>query len=198
MEEWLIQYGAKAVYLITLLGSFVEGESVILTASALAYKYEQISLINLMMIAFAGSLAADQILFFVGRHYGPRIIETRPSLKKASSRVFYHLHRHSTLFILSFRFIYGIRTASPIIIGAAGVSIKRYAILNVIAAFIWSILSCSVGYMIGYFFADDIEAFITTLGQNMKYTAIGAISLAVAIGVCVYLYRRYKQQKPDA
>lgn len=193
MEAWLHEYGAHFVYFIVLIGSFVEGESVILTASALAYKYEQISLTTLMAVAFTGSLCADQLLFFVGRKYGPRLIETRPSLKEASTKVFYHLHKHSTLFILSFRFIYGIRTASPLIIGAAGVRIKRFAILNFIAAAIWSILSCSVGYMIGYFFADSIEDFIVSLGEYQKYAVIGIACVAIAIGAIIYFRRRSKK-----
>lgn len=190
MEDWILEYGANIVYLATLIGSFVEGESVILTASALAYKYEQISLIKLMGLAFMGSLCADQALFFVGRKYGPRLIETKPKLKKASAKVFYHLHKHSTLFILSFRFIYGIRTASPLIIGAAGVGVKRFAILNVIAAFVWSVLSCSAGYLIGYFFADSIEDFIMNLGKYQKYVVLGVAGIACLVGLYIYMKRK--------
>lgn len=192
MEEWLQQYGAIAVYLTVFVGSFVEGESVILLGCALAYKYEQISLPMLMLLAFLGSLGADQILFFVGRHYGPRLIETRESLKAASERVFYHLHKHRTLFILSFRFIYGIRVASSIIIGAAGVPVRTFAILNVIAAAIWSVLSCSAGYLIGYFFVDDIEAFIAKVAEYQEYAVLGVLGIAVLIaGYVLYKRRRH-------
>jgi len=193
VEEWLQQYGAVAVYLIVFVGSFVEGESVILLGSALAYKYEQISLPTLMFLAFLGSLGADQLLFFIGRHYGPRIIERRETLKKASERVFYHLQKHSTLFILSFRFIYGIRVASSLIIGAAGIPVRKFAILNVIAAAIWSVLSCSAGYLIGYFFADHIADFISKLGKFQEYAVIGGVALAVVAGVVIYYKRRSKQ-----
>jgi membrane protein DedA with SNARE-associated domain len=196
VEEWLQTYGAQIIYLITFVGSFVEGESVILTCSALAYKYDQISLITLMALAFVGSLTADQVLFFVGRRYGPGLIERRESLKKASSRVFYHLHKHNTLFILSFRFIYGIRVASPLIIGASGVSVKRFAILNVIAAFFWSVISCSVGYfIIGYFFADRIGEFISNLHHYQKYVAIGAVAIAAVVGLYIYYKKRRSEEK---
>jgi len=190
VEEWLQAYGPAAIYLIVFIGSFVEGESVILTCSALAYVYDQISLTTLMVLAFLGSFGADQILFFVGRKYGPRMIENRESLKKASTRVFYHLHKHNTLFILSFRFIYGIRTASPLIIGAAGVQVKRFLILNCIAAIIWSVLSCSAGYMIGYFFADDISYYISNLHEYQKYVAFIILGIVATIGLYVYMKRR--------
>jgi membrane protein DedA with SNARE-associated domain len=190
VEEWLQAYGSMAVYLIVLIGSFVEGESVILTASALAYKYDQISLTTLMALAFMGSLCADQLSFFIGRKYGPRIIDRRQSWKDASTRVFYHLHKHGTLFILSFRFIYGIRVASPIIIGAAGVGVKRFAILNFIAAAVWSVISCSGGYLIGYFFADSIEDFIISLGRYQLYAILGIIVIAVLVGLFLHFRRK--------
>jgi membrane protein DedA with SNARE-associated domain len=193
VEEWLQSYGAIAVYIAVLFGSFVEGESVILLASALAYKYDQISLTTLMAVAFLGSLCADQLMFFVGRHYGPRIIESRKSWKQASTRVFYHLHKHSTLFILGFRFIYGIRVASPIIIGAAGIGVKRFAILNVIAAFIWSVISNLGGYLIGYFFADRIVEFIYQIGRYQLYAVSGIAIVAALIG----LYFLYKKRRPE-
>ena len=194
MEEWLQEYGAIAVYLVVFVGSFVEGESVILLGCALAYKYEQISLGTLMFLAFLGSLGADQLLYFIGRHYGPRLIESRESLKKASERVFYHLHKHSTLFILSFRFIYGIRVASSMISGAAGVPVRTFAILNVIAAAIWSVLSCSVGYLIGYFFADRIVEFIEKVAKFQEYAVIGGLGVAALVGGFLY-YRRHRHQK---
>lgn len=190
MEEWLQQYGAIAVYLIVFVGSFVEGESIILLASALAYKYEQISLTTLIILAFLGSLGADQLLYFIGRHYGPRIIENNEKLKKASERVFYHLHKHSTLFILSFRFIYGIRVASSMIVGAAGVPVRKFAILNVIAAAIWATVSCLAGYTIGYFFADSIAEFISNIGKYQERVVIAAVILAAIVGIIIYFKRR--------
>lgn len=151
MEAFIQDWG----YLAVFLGSLVEGESVILTAGFLASQ-GYLSLLKIILISFTGTVIADQLLFFVGQHFGLRIIQRFPKLEEPSQRAFELLHKYDTAFILSFRFIYGIRTISPVIIGAAGVGFRRYAILNVIAAAIWSVLSCSAGYFFGDFLMNRI------------------------------------------
>lgn len=191
MEDFLINYGPGMAYLIMLLGSFVEGESIVLTISALSYRYDSISLPLLMLIAFLGSTCADQLLFFLGKHYGQKVFDRYPWLNDKAERVFEHLHKHSTLFIFSFRFIYGIRVASPIIIGAAKIPTRRFAILNVLAAAIWSAISCSAGYALGYFFADDIEDAFKMLGEYQKHAVFTIFAI-----ICLWAafkYWRYKR-----
>lgn len=131
-----------------LLGSLVEGESVILTACIAAY-FGYMSISKIVIIAFLGTLIADQTLYFVGLKYGRTLIDKRPSLKKPAERAYALLHRWDIWFILSFRFIYGIRTISPVIIGSAGVSPRRFIPLNFLAAVIWTAVSCTVGYFLG-------------------------------------------------
>jgi membrane protein DedA with SNARE-associated domain len=80
------------------------------------------------------------------------VINRFPSLKPRADRAFRLLHRYDNIFILSFRFIYGIRISSPVIIGASGVGVKRFVLLNFIAALIWSVSSC----VVAYYFADLI------------------------------------------
>ncbi len=48
------------------------------------------------------------------------------------------LERHPTGFILAFRFLYGMRTISPVIIGLSGVPFRKFLLLNAIAAGIWA------------------------------------------------------------
>ncbi|MGL4371667.1 MAG: DedA family protein [Alphaproteobacteria bacterium] len=151
MEAFIQEWG----YLAVFLGSLVEGESVILTAGFLASQ-GYLSLLKIILISFTGTVIADQLLFFVGSHFGLRIIQRFPKLEAPSQRAFELLHKYDTAFILSFRFIYGIRTISPVIIGAAGVAFPRFAILNVSAAAIWSVLSCSAGYFFGDFLMNRI------------------------------------------
>ncbi len=193
VEQLLIEYGPTAGYLILLLGSFVEGESVVLTAGFFAYK-GYLSLPLIMFIAFAGSLCADQLLFFLGRIYGPALLQRKPNLKEKADKAFSLLHRYNLWFILGFRFIYGIRTVSPFVIGASGIAVKRFAILNLIAAAIWSVLSCSAGYLLGYFFADEIEYAIDQAIKFQKIT-ISSIILIIAATATFFYFKRKKEKK---
>lgn len=147
MEELIREYG----YWIVFFGSLIEGESVILAASAAAY-HGYLSLSKVILVAFVGTLCADQFFFQIGRRYGKAIFKKFPKLEAPAGKAFGLLHKYDTLFILSFRFIYGIRNVSPIVVGMSGISTLRFTVLNIIAAAIWSLLSCMLGYYGGEFF----------------------------------------------
>ncbi len=190
MEAYLAEYGPSVGYLVLLLGSFVEGESVVLTAGFLSFK-EFLSFPIVVLIAFCGSVTADQLLFFAGRFYGPGLLEKKPAWQEKSQKVFELLHRYNVWFIVGFRFVYGIRTISPFVIGASGIDIKRFAILNIIAGIIWAVLSVSAGYLIGYFFADTIDLMIE---KFIQYQKIG-ITTIIGIIVSIILWKRWRHPR---
>lgn len=193
MEQFFLENGPTIAYIILFLGSLVEGESIVLTAGILAYK-GFLSLPAIIAISFTATLFADQGLFFVGRIYGPSLLDRKPHLKEKSQRVFDLLHKYNVWFILTFRFIYGIRTVSPLIIGTAGIPVKRFVILNFIAAVIWSVLSCYAGYALGHFFGDDLDHMMKTAMKYQKIT-IGAI---IAVITAVFLFRRWRRNKNNS
>lgn len=175
-------------YLAVFLGSLVEGESVILTASAMASQ-GYLSLPKIMIIAFFGTLFADQALFFVGRRFGPSLFTRYPRLKQPSDKAFRLLHKMDTWFILTFRFIYGIRIVSPIVIGAAGISPQRFLPLNFISAVIWTVVSCVGGYMLGDVMMSILENFHT----YQKYFLICIAGIACVVAGIFYWKKKCKQ-----
>lgn len=198
MEDFFVQYGPIVGYIALLLGSFVEGESFVLTAGFLAFK-GYLSLPVTIAVAFTGSVVADQLLYFMGRAYGPRYLSKRPKMKERAERAFTLLHRYNVWFILGFRFVYGIRTVSPLVIGTSGISVKRFAILNVIAGIIWATVSCYAGYYLGYFFADNLSQGIDLAVRFQQYTVGGIIGLILLIaGFVIYRRKRHKKRQVRA
>ena len=145
--DYLIDFIKNWGYIAVFLGSLVEGESVILVACFMAH-LGYLSLTKIMIIAFCGTLFADQALYYVGRYYGPALIQRFHRLHAPANRAFKLLHSWDVWFILSFRFIWGIRTISPIVIGSSGIAPRRYTPFNLIAAIVWTLISCIGGYML--------------------------------------------------
>lgn len=185
--NFLIEQGPLMAYVILFLGSLVEGESVVLTAGYLAYT-GYLSYPKIITIAFMSTLFADQTLYFVGRIYGKKILKRFPHWTPRFEKAFALLHKYNTSFIFSFRFIYGIRTISPVMIGASGIGIQRFAILNVLAGALWAFASCSAGYAIGYFFADQIEQVFHTVVKSQKYI-LGGLLIILGLGFAYYRWR---------
>jgi membrane protein DedA with SNARE-associated domain len=192
--EWLTnliaEHGVWIGYTILFLGSCVEGESVVLFISALSY-YGHLHLPYVMLTAFTATLLADQISFHIGKHYGPGLIKRHPSLQAPSEKVFYYLHKYNTLFIMSFRFVYGIRIAGPIVIGTSGISTLRFTLLNVPAAAVWAVLSCTAGY----YLAPIIETVVKRLSSTGKIIALSLLGTFLIIYVGRKIYYAFNKKE---
>lgn len=137
-------------YLTLFLGALIEGESVVLTISAMAYA-GKFYLPKVMLIAFLGTFIADQALFYLGRYFGARLFARFPKLEKSTAKAFKFLAKYDVPFILIFRFIYGIRIISPVVIGSSKISVAKFTLFNLLAAMLWVFVSCYIGYFIGAF-----------------------------------------------
>jgi membrane protein DedA with SNARE-associated domain len=126
--------------------------------------FGKFQLIKVMFYAFFGTLLADQLLFYIGRFVGVRLLSKFKKLEKKSAYIIQLLEAYDVPFILGFRFVYGIRIISPFFIGLSNISIPKFSILNLIAALIWSIFSCTLGYYIG--------AFSRMLGSEKMYITV--------------------------
>lgn len=178
--RWFIEnYG----YLAVFLGSTIEGELILMTAGYFAY----VGVLDLgwvILSAFLGTLIADQGCFFIGRYYGPKLLERFPTLKKKSEKVFRLLHEYKNLFIMTFRFVYGIRIASPLVIGASQLSPKRFTVLNFPAAFVWAVVIACVGY----FFGGTFEIILDNMHRIQRY----GLFVGAPVILCIWaVYRVY-------
>jgi membrane protein DedA with SNARE-associated domain len=84
------------------------------------------------------------------------------------------LERHGTLFVLSFRFLYGIRNIASAACGIAGMPWPRFAVLNFIGAGIWAASFVAAGWFIGGLLGPE------TLGYAIA--TIGLTALAFFVG----------------
>ena len=91
------------------------------------------------------------------------------------------LDKYHTLFILGFRFLYGIRTVALFVLGASGISPIRYLALNLCGALIWAIV---VG-VLGYYFGHGIEVLLGEIKQYEEWIIIGLL-LVGATGWILY------------
>lgn len=185
--EWIQTWG----YVAVLIGAMVEGESVILTACVMAY-LGYLSFTKVVIIAFLGTLIADQVMYYVGRHYGDRILEYFPKMRAPANKAFILLHKWDIWFILSFRFIYGIRMISPVIIGSSGISPARFIPLNLAAAIVWTAISCAGGYLLG----SVVESIDFKLIE--KYIALFSVLLLISLGgIGYYAWKKLSSSPPE-
>jgi membrane protein DedA with SNARE-associated domain len=98
---------------------------------------------------------------------------------------------HPTLFILSFRFIYGVRNIAPFVIGISGVARLRYMALNAMAAMIWAHSFAWGGYFLGRVLED-------WLGDNKWYMLVGFVIIALGVGLYGYFGNKRRMKAIEA
>lgn len=178
LEELLTNYG----YVVLFAGTVLEGETVLVIAGFLAHRgYLDLTLV--IATAFFGSLLGDQLFFYVSRAKGADFLNRRPAWKAKSGRVLALLKRHQTWLILGFRFLYGLRTVTPFLIGVSGVAPFRFFILNAIGAFAWAIVVAVLGYFLGHA--------VQLVLADVKRYELWIIALVALLGACVWLVRRF-------
>jgi membrane protein DedA with SNARE-associated domain len=183
VESLITTYG----YPVVFAGALVEGETIILTAGFLAHA-GYLSLQWVVLLAFIGGFAGDQFYFHAGRMAGARLLERIPHWKDRFDRIHALFQRFDNLLVLSFRFFYGFRIATPVVIGMTGYSAKRFFILNGIGALIWA----SVIATAGYFFEAVLELLLADIRKQTKWIALGIL----AMGVVVWLVNSQRRGKP--
>ena len=174
LTELIRNYG----YLAILIGTFLEGETILILGGFAAHM-GFLELPWVIASAIAGSFSGDQLYFYIGRHYGPKIIARRLSWQEGAAKVYKHLHRHKNLLILSFRFFYGFRNVTPFAVGAAHISRSRFFTLNLIGAIVWAISFAYAGYLFG-------EAFRLLLDDFKRYELYVLFAL-VFVGLMIWL-----------
>ncbi|MBI3447004.1 MAG: VTT domain-containing protein, partial [Magnetospirillum sp.] len=98
----------------------------------------RISVELLALAALTGSFFGDQLYYYIGRKYGAPLLARWPKLSGRIDWAFQSVNRTPVMFILSFRWIYGVRNLAPFIVGIAGVPRVKYLVLNFIAAAVWA------------------------------------------------------------
>jgi len=188
LESLIQDYG----YLAIFIGTFLEGET-ILVLGGIAAQQELLNLYTVMLCAFCGSYAGDQLAFTIGRYYGTKILERRPKWKEKYDYLFSKSPRFITLWMVIFRFFYGLRNPTPWLLGAGNVSYKKFLVLNGIGAALWAVLVAWGGYAFGLL----LENFMGKMRAVSKILIFIIIS-AIVIMLVWYILRKRKRNKENA
>jgi len=177
LESLIAQYG----YVAIVIGTFLEGETILVLGGFAAHR-GLLRLPGVMLAAFVGSLAGDQLFFFIGRRHGPAWLARHPKWQPRVERARGLLNRHATGLILVFRFLYGLRNITPFALGLSDVPAPRFIVLNAVGAAIWAVVIALFGWSVG-------EAANQLIGHVERYErALGAA--IIAVGALAWMWHR--------
>jgi membrane protein DedA with SNARE-associated domain len=148
LQEFLKDYLETYGYLFLFLGTFLEGEAVLILAGFFAFQ-EKLNIYAVIALAFAGSFLGDQFYFYLGRWKGLWLLNIFPIIAGKFRRALKLIEKYGALVAFISRYTYGFRLLLPIVLGMTSLSKIKFLYLNLISAFTWAVIFSFAGYLFG-------------------------------------------------
>lgn len=191
MEElfigWLKEYG----YVILFLWSILEGEMGLIMAGIMSHTGDMQYFMTIF-VAGLGGFAGDQIYFYVGRFNKGLIQRKLHSQKRKFAIAHLLLKKYGWPIIFMQRYMYGLRTVIPMSIGITKYSAKKFALINLLSAWVWATVTITPAYIYG----EEILGLLAYAKQHWYF----ALPVAGAFIYAIHAYfqkleRRFLQKR---
>lgn len=189
IQNIVTDYGLL-IYVGIFIWTFFEGETFVIFMGMAAH-HGMLDWTTVFLCAWIGSFCGDQCWFWIGRRWGPQLLQRYPKWQGRCETALDLLRRYDTWFILSFRFIYGVRNIASFAMGTSGVAPLRFASLNFIAACVWALSFAGFGYVFGKALEQMIGNIVLAFGILMLFM------FSLVIGGS-YIAKRRKQKRAAA
>ena len=175
------------------LGLVVPGETMVLLGGVAA-EAGRVSLVAVIALAAAGALVGDQVGFFVGRRYGPRLLRRLPEDSRRAQHMtaaLGYVRRRGPVAVTLGRWTASLRSLVPGIAGMSGMRQRSFTSANVVGGLVWAAGVAFAGYLAG--------ASYKVLENRLGIAA--NVLLAVVVGVAGLFWlrwaaRRRREQEP--
>src|SRR6266571_6950936 len=185
--EFLVRHGTAVLFVavfIEQLGLPLPATPWLLAAGALAGA-GKMNCVGALGAAAVGSLLADLVWFYLGRHYGNRVLNLlcRISLEPDSCvrRTQDVFTRYGMRGVVAAKFIPGLSTLAPPLAGISGIGAPRFFFFDGMGSLLYA--GCFI--LVGVLFSHQLEQVIAALAS------LGSGALGVVVGLAV-LYIGYK------
>jgi membrane-associated protein len=195
--DLLLTHGYVVIFVGAALDNFglpASGD-VVLFAGGWISNIGRAALPLVMLWGFAGALASDNAVYWVGRIGGrPLIIRTLKMRllhflinEKNLARVERSFEAHGGKMVFVGRFGPGLRSMTPLFAGLSRMTYYRFLPYNLSAAAVWAVAYTLVGYAFGAYWSELLAA--------AKSFGYGIIALVVLVLIALILRRRRRMTR---
>jgi membrane protein DedA with SNARE-associated domain len=193
LQEFVDNFTYLGVFAVLLLGSLgvpIPEEMPIIAAAVLSH--EGIVRWWLALPAcLLGVLSGDMVLYWVGRHWGERVLNSRLVRRALSPAREQWLkaayRRHALKTVVTARHVTGLRAAAFLTAGSARVPFWKFVVADAGAA----VVGVPLVFGLAYFFTEQIQAVVADVHRAERWFGLaGLVVLTAMVVVGVWRWRR--------
>jgi len=195
IRQYLAEHGYWTVAVALLLenaGLPVPGETILLTASFLAFSEHRLHLPSIIAVGVLAATVGDNLGYLIG-HYGGRpllarygkYLLIRPETINRGEQMF---KRFGSGLVLVARFIAGLRVVAGPLAGILRMHWRKFALFNFLGALLWVTTISVAGYLFGRHWSR--------LAEVLKNVNIVIFVAAVVIIAILWWHRRKQKSSP--
>jgi membrane-associated protein len=195
VTDLLLVHGYVVIFVGAALDNFglpASGD-VVLFAGGWFSNLGRATLPLVMLSGFAGALASDNTVYWIGRLGGRPLIDGVLKMRflhflineKNLAKVEHYFETHGGKMVFVGRFGPGLRSMTPLFAGLSRMKYYRFLPYNLSAAAVWAVAYTLVGYAFGAYWSD-----LLTVAKSFGYSIIALV--VVVLGA--YLVRRHRRR----
>lgn len=185
-KEYLELHG----YWVLFVGTFLEGETVLLLAGFMAFQ-GYLDIVGVICTAWAGSFLGDQFYFYLGHFKGKGLLKRFHSIAKKFREALKMIEKYGNLVAFVSRFTYGFRIVLPIILGITNLAPRTFLWINLASALSWAVLFSLGGYLFG-----KSASLVFDNVSNYEHYLVLALFGFICLSWFVHAYHVWKLKKP--
>lgn len=196
VTDLLLTHGYVVIFIGAALDNFglpASGD-VVLFAGGWFSNIGRAALPMVMLSGFAGAMASDNAVYWIGRIGGRPLVERVLKMRflhflineKNLARVEGYFETHGGKMVFVGRFGPGLRSMTPLFAGVSRMNYYKFLPYNLSAAAVWAVAYTLVGYAFGAYWGELLAV--------AKSFGFGIVALVI-LALTAYLIRRHKRRR---
>jgi glycerol-3-phosphate O-acyltransferase / dihydroxyacetone phosphate acyltransferase len=193
LQDFFNNFTYLAIFAVLLLGSLgapIPEEIPIIAAAVLSHE-DVVRWWLALPICLLGVLSGDMVLYWIGRHWGERVLDCRlarlvlsPAREQWLKAAY---RRHALKTIVTARHVIGLRAAAFLTAGSAAVPFWKFVVADAGAA----LFGVPLTFGLTYFFTEQIKGIMADVHRAERWAGLaGLLALAMMLVAWVWRWNR--------
>jgi membrane protein DedA with SNARE-associated domain len=175
MQSFIHNWGYVALFLY----SFGGGMIALIIASILSYGGD-LNIYITLIVAGSANFIGDQFLFLIARSNKNQAKQIMKKYQKKIALSYLMMKKYGIIVIFLQKYIYGIKTLIPLVMGLTKYNVKKFLFFNILATIVWTLIVGISSYILG----DVVYTYAT------QFKTYGIIFLVIVLLIIIYWWRR--------